>query len=225
MPGSYAPSGIPTRARRRHMDKALAAGLRSCILTINDSDLRVLPPVQKSLGVSPVETLGAALLGPEVGPKSRGRIREDRQLSLRPEGIHRFAHWCWSHRLKPVARLLDGLIRILYSCVLPASVEMGRGSKLGYLGLGIVVHGRCKIGANCTISQNVTLGGRSGLYDVPVLGDNVLVGAGAVILGPVVIGDNANIGANAVVLTDIPAGKTAVGVPARVVEAAPKRTT
>jgi len=42
------------------------------------------------------------------------------------------------------------------------------------------------------------------------------VGAGAKILGPLSIGDHASIGANAVVLIDVPAGATAVGVPARI---------
>ena len=54
----------------------------------------------------------------------------------------------------------------------------------------------------------------------PVLGDRVSVHAGAKVLGAVTIGDGARIGANAVVLTDVPAGCTAVGVPARVI--APK---
>jgi serine O-acetyltransferase len=44
-----------------------------------------------------------------------------------------------------------------------------------------------------------------------------VIGAGAAVLGPVVVGDRARIGANAVVLDDVPAGASAVGVPARVV--------
>jgi len=51
----------------------------------------------------------------------------------------------------------------------------------------------------------------------PVIGENVVVGAGAQILGPVIIGDNARIGAGAVVLSDVPEGKVAVGVPAKVI--------
>ena len=43
------------------------------------------------------------------------------------------------------------------------------------------------------------------------------------ILGPVTIGDGASIGANAVVLCDVPAGATAVGVPAVVRAAGPQR--
>ena len=65
------------------------------------------------------------------------------------------------------------------------------------------------------IMQQVTIGqladGR-----VPVIGNGVYIGAGAKILGGIVINDNAVIGANAVVLIDVPAGKTAVGVPAKI---------
>jgi len=52
---------------------------------------------------------------------------------------------------------------------------------------------------------------------VPRLGNDVYVGCGAKILGPVTIGDGAMIGANAVVLKDVPAGATAVGIPARII--------
>jgi serine O-acetyltransferase len=52
--------------------------------------------------------------------------------------------------------------------------------------------------------------------DAPKLGNRVNVGAGAKIFGNVTIGDDANIGANAVVLCDVPPGKTAVGIPAKV---------
>ncbi|MGZ3442120.1 MAG: serine O-acetyltransferase, partial [Polyangia bacterium] len=52
----------------------------------------------------------------------------------------------------------------------------------------------------------------------PRIGNDVYIGAGAKILGPVTIGDGAIIGANAVVLSDVPAGATAVGVPARIIK-------
>jgi serine O-acetyltransferase len=53
-------------------------------------------------------------------------------------------------------------------------------------------------------------------YDFPVIGDGVMVGAGARILGGISLGDGCRVGANAVVITDVPAGATAVGVPARI---------
>lgn len=81
----------------------------------------------------------------------------------------------------------------------------------------MVIHARAVIGSNVKIGQNVTIGGRSGHYDVPRIEDHVEIGVGACILGPIRIGVGAKIGANAVVLTDIPAGKVAVGVPARII--------
>ncbi len=52
-------------------------------------------------------------------------------------------------------------------------------------------------------------------FDAPKLGKRVNVGAGAKILGAVTLGNDAVIGANAVVLKDVPAGHTAVGIPAK----------
>jgi serine O-acetyltransferase len=49
------------------------------------------------------------------------------------------------------------------------------------------------------------------------LGKRVNVGAGAKLFGNITIGDEASIGANAVVLTDVPAGATAVGIPAKII--------
>ena len=75
------------------------------------------------------------------------------------------------------------------------------------------------IGDDSIIRQGVTLGNRylARPLEAPQLGDRVNVGAGAKILGGVTIGDDANIGANAVVLSDIPPGKTAVGIPAKII--------
>jgi acetyltransferase-like isoleucine patch superfamily enzyme len=46
------------------------------------------------------------------------------------------------------------------------------------------------------------------------IGREVWLGRGVTVLGGVMIGDNATVGANAVVTRDIPAGATAVGIPA-----------
>lgn len=80
---------------------------------------------------------------------------------------------------------------------------------------GIVIHPEVRIGPNCLIFQQVTLGTRLGV-GVPEVGGHVDIGAGAKILGNVKIGSHACIGANAVVMQDVPAGKAAVGVPARI---------
>jgi serine O-acetyltransferase len=73
-----------------------------------------------------------------------------------------------------------------------------------------------RIGANCYVHQGVTIGWDYRSDRAPIVGDDVFIGAGAVVVGAVTIGDGARIGSNAVVLRDVPAGATAVGVPARV---------
>lgn len=90
---------------------------------------------------------------------------------------------------------------------------------------GIFIASTAKIGKNCTILQQVTIGGNPSSYDgtAPVsqaatIGDDVIIAAGAKIIGNVKIGSHVRIGANAVVLQDIPDGCTAVGIPARIVE-------
>lgn len=103
-------------------------------------------------------------------------------------------------------------------CDLPINTEVSGGLLMPHPN-GIVIHPNCKIGPNCLIFQQVTLGSNgTGIgKGVPTLGGHVDVGAGAKILGGVTIGDNAVIGANAVVITDVPAHATAIGVPARII--------
>lgn len=98
---------------------------------------------------------------------------------------------------------------------IPVNSEIGGGLLLPHPN-GIVIHPESRIGVNCLIFQQVTIGTGGPLPGAPTLGGHVDVGAGARILGGVTIGDHARIGANAVVLSDVPAGATAVGVPARI---------
>jgi serine O-acetyltransferase len=103
-------------------------------------------------------------------------------------------------------------------------IEIHPGAKIGrrvFLdhGLGIVIGETTEIGNDCTIYQGVTLGGTSlykGVKRHPTLGKGVVVSAGAKVLGGFTVGDGARIGSNAVVLKEIPAGATAVGIPARI---------
>jgi serine O-acetyltransferase len=76
-----------------------------------------------------------------------------------------------------------------------------------------------RIGANLQVHQGVTIGWDYHSARRPIIGDDVFIGAGAKILGAVTVGDGARVGANAVVVCDVPAGATAVGVPARIVGA------
>jgi serine O-acetyltransferase len=136
--------------------------------------------------------------------------------------VHRFGNYRMHYRrpyrsgLTLVYRLLAQYVRNHYGVEVPFSAKIGRRVVIEHQG-GIVIHGSAVIGDDCVIRQGVTLGNRHlhEPYDAPVLGNRVNVGAGAKLLGRVHIGDDASIGANSVVLRDVPAGGTAVGVPAR----------
>lgn len=78
---------------------------------------------------------------------------------------------------------------------------------------GVIIHADAVIGDDCIIMQQVTVG-QLAIGGVPAVGNKVYIGAGAKVLGPISVGDNARIGANSVVLSDVPAGRTAVGIPA-----------
>jgi len=82
-------------------------------------------------------------------------------------------------------------------------------------GLATVVAAR-KIGANCFIGQNVTIG-FSNRTDSPTIGDNVTISAGAKVIGNVTIGDDSTVGANTVVIGDVPPNVTVFGVPGKIV--------
>lgn len=132
--------------------------------------------------------------------------------------LYRLARILYKFHIPLLPSLLKAVLRICFSCSVSYKTEIGKGTILAYGGLGIVIHERCKIGKNCVIAQNVTLGGTSHKYNVPIVGDNVYIGAGAVILGEVTIGNNVVIGANAVVTKDIPDNCIAVGVPAKIIK-------
>lgn len=81
---------------------------------------------------------------------------------------------------------------------------------------GVFISRYARIGENCRIYQNVTIGEVN--RQAPVIGDNCLIGAGAVIIGNIKIGNNVKIGAGAVVEKDVPDDCTVVSRSARLIE-------
>lgn len=135
--------------------------------------------------------------------------------------LHRGAHWLWQRQLRWLARFISQFSRWLTGIEIHPGATVGDGVFIDH-GMGVVIGETAEVGDGCTIYQGVTLGGTSltkGAKRHPTLGRNVVVGAGAKILGGFVVGDNAAVGSNAVVTKPVPPGATAVGIPARIIQA------
>ncbi len=133
--------------------------------------------------------------------------------------FHRLAHRLWGWKLKWLARFTSHIGRWMTGIEIHPGARIGRRFFIDH-GMGVVIGETAEIGNDVTLYHGVTLGGTTWNKGKrhPTLDDDVVVGAGAKILGPIYIGKGAKVGSNAVVVRDVPAGCTAVGIPARVVE-------
>jgi serine O-acetyltransferase len=127
----------------------------------------------------------------------------------------RVANWLWRQGRTDLALLLQSASSEQLQVSIHPSASIGTSVFLDHA-TGIIVGALVSIGDEVTIYQNVTIGRKeSNPGRAPRIGRGVLLSNGATILGDLCIGDFAKVGAGSVVTHDVPAGCTAVGVPAR----------
>ena len=134
--------------------------------------------------------------------------------------LHRLAHGAWVRGFHWLGRFISHIGRFFTGIEIHPGATIGRRVFIDH-GMGVVIGETAEIGEDCTIYQGVTLGGTSlyrGAKRHPTLGKGVVVGAGAKVLGGFTVGDGARVGSNAVVVKPVPAGYTAVGNPARLID-------
>ena len=132
--------------------------------------------------------------------------------------FHKIAHFSYKNKLFFLARMISKVSRHITGIEIHPGALIGKRLFIDH-GMGVVIGETSKIGNDCTIYHNVTLGstGKDKKKRHPTIGNNVLIGTGAKILGPITVGNNVKIGAGSVVLNNIPDNATVVGVPGKII--------
>jgi serine O-acetyltransferase len=119
---------------------------------------------------------------------------------------------------RPFAALAQKFIEVITGISLPPECEIGDGIYIGHFG-SIILSPQARIGHNCSLAQNVTIGiaPSSEGPGAPTIGNRVFIGAHSVIVGRITVGDDAVICAGSVVNRSVPARAVVMGNPARVV--------
>ena len=133
--------------------------------------------------------------------------------------IYAIVYFLHTLKVPLIPQLINLLfLRLLFGVYIGVGAKIGKGVTVGYGGLGVVIHHRCVVEDNVRIGTGVTLGGTSGIYEVPHIESECIIATGAKVIGPIVIGKGSVIGANAVVRKDVPPRSLVVGVPAKVIK-------
>lgn len=131
--------------------------------------------------------------------------------------FYNISRWLYLHHIPLLPKFITLIIFLIYNSKVPYQAQIGKGTKLGYGGIGVVIHSKSIIGKNCSINQQVTIGGGNSKYEgVPIIGDNVYIAKGAIVYGGITIGNNVTIGANAVVNKPVPDNAIVEGIPAKI---------
>lgn len=125
-------------------------------------------------------------------------------------------------------RVIATMVNIIRNCLVNVvlvkskyndiTCHVPKSTTFRHYGIGIIMGDGVKLGNNCVINHNVTIGGRGKSNGYPIIEDNVRIYTGACILGNIRIGHNSVIGANAVVIRDVKPYSLMVGVPAKVTD-------
>jgi len=127
----------------------------------------------------------------------------------------RVSNWLWQRGRRDFALLVQSASSERLQVSIHPSAVIGTSVFLDHA-TGIIIGAYSIIGDGVTMMQNVTIGREhDDPSHSPRIGRGAYLSSGSSIIGDVTIGDFAKVGAGAVVTHDVPAGCTAVGVPAR----------
>jgi serine O-acetyltransferase len=139
--------------------------------------------------------------------------------------LYRFLNWNYRKVKITILRKLFTLITLpiafwykaIWGIDIDTQASIGKGFYVGHPG-GIHI-GPIRIGENCNIGHNVTIGigGRGEERGLPEIGNQIWIGALSVIFGKISIGDHSTILPGTILSKSVPDHVTVAGNPGRVI--------
>ena len=67
--------------------------------------------------------------------------------------FYRISRWLYLHHVPFLPKLITLIIFLIYNSKVPYQAEIGKGTRLGYGGIGVIIHSKAKIGSYCSVGQ------------------------------------------------------------------------
>ena len=67
--------------------------------------------------------------------------------------FYRIPRWLYLHHVPFLPKLITLIIFLIYNSKVPYQAEIGEGTRLGYGGVGVIIHSKAKIGLYCFVGQ------------------------------------------------------------------------
>lgn len=65
--------------------------------------------------------------------------------------FYRISRWLYLHHVPFLPKLITLVIFLIYNSKVPYQAEIGKGTRLGYGGVGMIIHSKAKIGSYCSV--------------------------------------------------------------------------
>ena len=67
--------------------------------------------------------------------------------------FYRISRWLYLHHVPFLPKLITLIIFLIYNSKVPYQAEIGKGPRLGYGGVGVILQSKAKIGSYCSVGQ------------------------------------------------------------------------
>lgn len=67
--------------------------------------------------------------------------------------FYRISRWLYLHHVPFLPKLITLIVFLIYNSKVPYQAEIGKGTRLGYGGVGVIIHSKAKIGSYCSVGQ------------------------------------------------------------------------